>query len=326
MLVSEFDIISHYFDRQSNNRSDVNIGIGDDCALMTVPNHYQLAISTDTFVSGIHFLPEISPDDFACKSLLSSLSDLAAIGADPAWISLAITLPYIDNKWLKSFSDSFFNKLNYYKIQLIGGDTTRGPMSVTYTVYGFVPYGQALLRSGACVGDWIYVTGTLGDSAAGLAILQDKLKVKNNLHKKILINRHLRPKPRFLQGKILRNFASSAIDISDGLVSDLKHILKASCCGAYIKIDNLPQSEALKQSTTTEQNHLLSLSGGEDYELCFTVSEINLKILEPILLNTGLNFTRIGQIKKQSYGIRYYFNNKEINLDIKGFDHFISYL
>lgn len=323
MSYGEFDLIARFFNRQPVNRRDVNIGIGDDCALMTIPEKQQLAVSTDTLVSGIHFLPDISPADLAYKSLASNLSDLAAMGADPAWVSLAITLPSVNSEWLQSFSDMLFEQLNYYGMQLIGGDTTRGPMSLTYTVHGLVPTGKALSRSGARNGDWIYVTGSLGDSAAGLAILQDRLHAENPEHKQWLIERHLRPQPRILQGQALRNLASSAIDISDGLVSDLNHILKASGCGARINLDALPQSDALKQNCSIEQARVWSLSGGEDYELCFTVPEMNRGALEVALAHTGSGFTCIGQIKPQSEGIRYFCDNQAVEVDLKGFDHFV---
>lgn len=323
MSYGEFDLIARFFNRQPVNRRDVNIGIGDDCALMTIPEKQQLAVSTDTLVSGIHFLPDISPADLAYKSLASNLSDLAAMGADPAWVSLAITLPSVNHDWLQSFSDMLFEQLNYYGMQLIGGDTTRGPMSLTYTVHGLVPTGKALSRSGARNGDWIYVTGTLGDSAAGLAILQNRLQPESPEHKQWLIERHLRPQPRILQGQALRNLASSAIDISDGLVSDLNHILKASGCGARINLDALPQSDALKQNCSVEQARVWSLSGGEDYELCFTVPEMNRGALEVALAHTGSGFTCIGQIKPQSEGISYFCDNQAVEVDLKGFDHFV---
>ncbi|ELX8379249.1 thiamine-phosphate kinase [Providencia vermicola] len=323
MSYGEFDLIARFFNRQTTNRRDVNIGIGDDCALMTIPEKQQLAVSTDTLVSGIHFLPEISPADLAYKSLASNLSDLAAMGADPAWVSLAITLPHVDLHWLEQFSDSLFEQINYYGMQLIGGDTTRGPMSLTYTVHGLVPHGKALSRSGARNGDWIYVTGTLGDSAAGLAILQGRLDIQDEKQKAWLLGRHLRPQPRILQGQALRNLASSAIDISDGLISDLNHILKASGCGARINLDALPLSEALQQNCSVEQARIWSLSGGEDYELCFTVPEINRGALEMALAHTGANFTCIGQIKPQSEGISYYCDNQVVDVALKGFDHFV---
>ncbi len=322
MSYGEFDLIARYFNRQTINRRDVNIGIGDDCALMTIPEKQQLAVSTDTLVSGIHFLPDISPEDLAYKSIAANLSDLAAMGADPAWVSLALTLPSVDPDWLAKFSDALFEQLNYYGMQLIGGDTTRGPMSLTYTVHGLIPTGKALSRAGARIGDWIYVTGSLGDSAAGLAILQNNLQVENQQDRQWLIERHLRPQPRILQGQALRNLASSAIDISDGLISDLNHILKISGCGARINLDDLPLSPILTSCCSLEQARIWSLSGGEDYELCFTIPEINRGALEMALAHTGSDYTCIGQIRPESEGIRYFSDETEVTMSLKGFDHF----
>ncbi|HAP81627.1 MAG TPA: thiamine-phosphate kinase, partial [Enterobacteriaceae bacterium] len=199
MACGEFSLIARYFDRVRSSRRDVETGIGDDCALLTVPDKQTLAISTDTLVSGIHFLPDICPRDLGYKALAVNLSDLAAMGADPAWLTLALTLPEVDEAWLEAFSDSLFELLNYYDMQLIGGDTTRGPLSMTLGIHGFVPNGRALKRAGAKPGDWIYVTGTPGDSAAGLAILQNRLTVNNAVQANYLKERHLRPTPRILQ-------------------------------------------------------------------------------------------------------------------------------
>ncbi len=275
MACGEFDLIARYFDRFKSVRRDVQLGIGDDCALLTVPEKQLLAISTDTLVSGIHFLADIDPADLGYKALAVNLSDLAAMGADPAWLSLALTLPEVNEEWLKAFSDSLFEQMNYYGMQLIGGDTTRGPLSMTLTIHGHIPVGWALTRSGARIGDWIYVTGTLGDSAAGLAILQDRLQVSDRAAQEYLLARHLRPHPRVLQGQALRDLASSAIDISDGLISDLRHVLNASECGARIELDELPLSQTLTSNTEADQALRWALTGGEDYELCFTVPEIN---------------------------------------------------
>lgn len=200
-------------------------------------------------------------------------------------------------------------------------------MSLTYTIHGLVPTGKALTRSGARIGDWIYVTGTLGDSAAGLAILQQRLQVDDLSQREWLVQRHLRPQPRVLQGQALRNLASSAIDISDGLISDLAHILKISGTGARINLDKLPLSSALTQcyldqSCTEEQARIWSLSGGEDYELCFTVPEINRGALEMALAHTGSGFTCIGQIRPESEGVRYFKGEQEISVSLQGFDHF----
>ncbi|HCU0903394.1 TPA: thiamine-phosphate kinase [Proteus mirabilis] len=322
MPCGEFSLIKQYFTSQPVKRKDVSTGIGDDCAILTVPEKQQVAISTDTLVSGIHFLPTISPEDLAYKALAVNISDLAAVGADPAWASLALTLPKVDNDWLEAFSRSLFALAEYYSIQLIGGDTTKGPLSLTITIQGLVPQGMALLRSGAKIGDWIYVTGFLGDSAAGLAVLQNRLQPSQPESRDYFITRHLRPQPRLLQGQALRSLASAAIDISDGLISDLNHILTASGCGARINLDALPYSAVMKSQVSKEQAEIWALSGGEDYELCFTVPEINRGALDIALAHTGADFHCIGQIMPIAEGIRYLREGKEVHPNLKGFDHF----
>ncbi|GKV90639.1 thiamine-phosphate kinase [Pectobacterium carotovorum] len=322
MVEGEFDLIARYFNRVRSSRRDVELGIGDDCALLTVADKQMLAVSTDTLVSGVHFLPDIDPADLGYKSLAVNLSDLAAMGADPAWLSLAITLPKSNSQWLSAYSDSLFELLDYYGMQLVGGDTTRGPLSLTLTIHGLVPAGRALTRRGARIGDWIYVTGSLGDSAAGLAILQNTLRVDDEETRQRLIQRHLRPQPRILQGQALRDLASSAIDLSDGLISDLQHILKASECGARINLDAIPQSDWLRGCVGEEQALRWALSGGEDYELCFTVPEINRGALELALGHLGADYTCIGQIGPSSEGLRFFRDNKATELNWKGYDHF----
>lgn len=324
MACSEFDLISRYFDRIKHFRRDVKLGIGDDCALLTVAEKQILAVSTDTLVSGIHFLPDINPADLGCKALAVNLSDLAAMGAAPAWLSLALTIPEVDEDWLQAFSDSLFEQLNYYHMQLIGGDTTRGPLSMTLTIQGLIPDGHALKRKGACTGDWIYVTGTLGDSAAGLAVIQGHLHVVDARARDYLVGRHLRPQPRLLQGQALRDLASSAIDISDGLIADLKHLLKASKCGACINLDALPLSHILSRCVDAEQALFLGLTGGEDYELCFTAPEINSSALKVALSNLGTHYTCIGQISTTSEGIKFYSHSAIVELKCKGFEHFVT--
>ncbi|PLR51926.1 thiamine-phosphate kinase [Chimaeribacter arupi] len=324
MACGEFDVIARYFDRYKHSRRDVQLGIGDDCALLTVAEKQVLAISTDTLVEGTHFLPSIDPADLAYKALAVNVSDLAAMGADPAWLSLALTLPGVDEPWLAAFSDSLFDQLNYYGMQLIGGDTTRGSLSLTLTVHGLVPVGRALTRSGARVGDWIYVSGTLGDSAAGLALLQNRLTVTDDADRRALLARHLRPQPRVLHGQALRDLANAAIDISDGLISDLGHILKASACGARIDLDAIPYSDAMRRQVDPEQALKWALTGGEDYELCFTVPEINRGALDVALHHAGAPFTCIGQLAPQSEGIQYLRGNQPVELGWQGFDHFMD--
>ena len=297
MACGEFSLIARYFDRVRSSRLDVELGIGDDCALLNIPEKQTLAISTDTLVAGNHFLPDIDPADLAYKALAVNLSDLAAMGADPAWLTLALTLPDVDEAWLESFSDSLFDLLNYYDMQLIGGDTTRGPLSMTLGIHGFVPMGRALTRAGAKPGDWIYVTGTPGDSAAGLAILENRLQVAD---------------------------ANSAIDLSDGLISDLGHIVKASDCGARIDLALLPFSDALSRHVEPEQALRWALSGGEDYELCFTVPELNRGALDVALGHLGVPFTCIGQMTADIEGLCFIRDGEPVTLDWKGYDHFAT--
>ncbi|MGY0146907.1 thiamine-phosphate kinase [Edwardsiella tarda] len=322
MAYGEFDLIARYFNRQRTLRHDVQRGIGDDCALLSVSEKQWVAVSSDTLVSGLHFLPDIDPADLGYKSLAVNISDLAAMGADPAWASLALTLPTVDEPWLQAFSDALFDQLDYYGMQLIGGDTTRGPLSMTYTVQGLVPAGRALQRNGARVGDWIYVTGTLGDSAAGLALLQQRLAIGDEADRRYLLARHLRPQPRVLQGQALRDLASAAIDISDGLIADLGHILKASGCGANLYLDKLPQSEALLRQVDAETRQRWSLAGGEDYELCFTVPEISRGALDMALGQLGCRFTCVGQVIPAAEGICLWRGDRQVTLDLQGFDHF----
>ncbi|MFZ3617761.1 thiamine-phosphate kinase [Leclercia barmai] len=322
MACGEFSLIARYFDRVRSSRRDVETGIGDDCALLNIPDKQTLAISTDTLVCGHHFLPDIDPADLAYKALAVNLSDLAAMGADPAWLTLALTLPKVDESWLEAFSDALFEQLNYYDMQLIGGDTTAGPLSMTLAIHGYVPAGRALKRSGAKPGDWIYVTGTPGDSAAGLAILQKQFVVENDDDAAYFLQRHLRPTPRILQGQALRDRASAAIDLSDGLISDLGHILKASGVGARVDLNEFPLSEAMRRHVEPERALRWALSGGEDYELCFTVPELNRGTLDVALANLGARYTCIGQIMPESEGLQFVQNGEAVTLDWKGYDHF----
>ncbi|HCL5270768.1 TPA: thiamine-phosphate kinase [Salmonella enterica] len=324
MACGEFSLIARYFDRVRSSRLDVETGIGDDCALLNIPEKQTLAISTDTLVAGNHFLPDIDPADLAYKALAVNLSDLAAMGADPAWLTLALTLPEVNEAWLGAFSDSLFELLDYYDMQLIGGDTTRGPLSMTLGIHGYVPAGRALKRSGAKPGDWIYITGTPGDSAAGLAVLQKRLLVSEETDARYFIKRHLRPTPRILHGQALRNLASAAIDLSDGLISDLGHIVKASGCGARVDVNALPKSDAMRRHVDAEQALRWALSGGEDYELCFTVPELNRGALDVAIGQLGVPFTCIGQMSADIEGLSFVRDGTPVIFDWKGYDHFAA--
>ena len=319
--MGEFDLIKRYFSRKSL-QNDVILSVGDDCAITSIPTGYQLAITTDTLVEGTHFLPSISPTDLAYKSVAVNLSDLAAMGATPAWVSLALTLPEIKEEWLAEFSQSLFAILDRYGVSLIGGDTTKGPLSITLTAQGFLPENQGLFRHQAKAGDWIFVSGFLGDSAAGLDLLLQNCKIENESDR-YFIQRHLHPTPRVELGLALRAFSCCALDISDGLLADLEHILERSQVGAEIYLENLPLSHHLCTQYEQTQAEKFALTGGEDYELCFTVSEEKRKEMEQVLRSQGIKVTCIGQILPATSGLNLLKNGKKIALPTHiGFDHF----
>ena len=319
--MGEFDLIKRYFSRKSL-QNDVSLSVGDDCAITSIPSGYQLAITTDTLVEGTHFLPSISPADLAYKSVAVNLSDLAAMGATPTWMSLALTLPEIKEAWLAEFSQSLFAILDRYGVSLIGGDTTKGPLSITLTAQGFLPENQGLFRHQAKVGDWIFVSGFLGDSAAGLDLLLQNRKIENESDR-YFIQRHLHPTPRVELGLALRAFSCCALDISDGLLADLEHILERSQVGAEIYLENLPLSHHLCTQYEQTQTEKFALTGGEDYELCFTVSEEKRKEMEQVLRSQGIKVTCIGQILPATSGLNLLKNGKKIALPTHiGFDHF----
>ena len=326
MTEGEFDIIQRYFTASKRvPRKDVLLSVGDDCAVTELNPNQHLAITTDTMVENVHFLPNIRPADLAYKAVACNLSDLAAMGAEPAWISLALTLPKIDHDWLAEFSESFFDILDHYNVDLIGGDTTKGPLSVTITAQGIMAKNKCLCRHHAKVGDWIYVSGTLGDSAAGLSfLLQGKSAV--NSAQEYLIRRHLHPTPRVLLGMELAmtGFVNAAVDISDGLVADLGHILTRSQCGAVLELDKLPLSPQLIDEFGVEQGEQFALSGGEDYELCFTVPDSHKAKLEKALAHLGISYTCVGQIRHAGKKrIQFQRNGQPVDIVTRGgFDHF----
>ncbi|AYN24623.1 thiamine-phosphate kinase [Buchnera aphidicola] len=323
MKYNEFEIISKFFkDRQKKDKNQIK-GIGDDSALIKIPKNNLLAVSTDTLVEGTHFLKNIDPKDLAYKAVAVNLSDLAAMGARPKWITLSITMPKSDSIWLTSFSTSFFNILNKYKLKLIGGDTNSGPLSITLSIYGLTKGKRTLLRGNAKKGDLIYVTGKLGESAAGLSLLQKTTFLKNIKIYNYLIKKHLKPIPRISEGIALRNIANAAIDISDGLISDLGHILKNSKCGANIDLNKIPISKILIDNFKINEYLNWSLNSGEDYELCFTISKKNIKKLNIAIKNKIIKCTCIGYITTVENGFNLIKNKKKIIFTKSGFNHFI---
>lgn len=269
MSCSEFSLIDHYFTTRSKQGDDVVLGIGDDAALLHVPQGQDLVVTTDTMVAGVHFPLSASATDIGYKLLAVNLSDLAAMGATPRWASLAITLPEVDEVWLSDFCTGFFSLADLHDVVLIGGDTTRGPLTLTVTLQGLVPSGQALCRNTALVGDSIYVSGQLGN--AGLALQHElgHLSLNASDASDVSVSLH-RPQPRVALGIQLRGLASSAIDISDGLLADLGHILETSHVAADIQLTHLPLSDAV-HNTIKDGDWSLPLAAGDDYELCFTL-------------------------------------------------------
>jgi thiamine-monophosphate kinase len=269
MALSEFELIRRYFERPqaTAGRADVVLGIGDDAAIVTPPCDRDLVLCMDTLVAGVHFPVDTVPGAIGHKALAVNLSDLAAMGAEPAWFTLALTLPEADADWLAAFARGMFRLADGYGVQLVGGDVTRGPLSVTVQAHGLLPRGSALRRSGAAAGDRIYVTGTLGD--AGLALRQ------GGQAPAALRQRLDYPSPRVESGQALLGLASAVIDISDGLLADLGHLLEVAGLGAELEVDALPRSAgflaAAGPSSIDALYYDIPLTGGDDYELCFTV-------------------------------------------------------
>ncbi|MGB1198147.1 MAG: thiamine-phosphate kinase [Thalassotalea sp.] len=318
--MKEFELIKNYFTEQVVKRKDVLLGIGDDCAIVTPAEKQNIAITTDTLVSGVHFPHNTSPRAIGHKAIAVNLSDLAAVGAEPSWVSVAITLPEIDEQWIDEFCTGLFELCEYYNVQLIGGDTTQGPLSITVTAQGVVPADQHISRSGAKTGNWLYVTGEIGDAALALRHVLGRTELDNNIFTKVKERLDF-PMPRVLAGQALRNYATSAIDLSDGLMADLAHICRSSKVGANIVLENLPLSNALMEAVGQEKAIELALTGGDDYELLFTVSEDKKVGMETALANSGVNVTCIGQLNP-SNKITTTLNSKPTAINAIGFEHF----
>ena len=296
MPLGEFDLIHRYFERPIEQRQDVIVGIGDDGAVVRVPPGMELVLTSDTLVAGVHFSEDIPPEDLGYKALAVNLSDLAAMGARPAWATMALTLPQADEAWLAAFAQGFFELAQRFSVALIGGDLTRGPLSITVQLHGFIPEGQALRRSGAQASHYIYVTGTLGDAALAVT---PRLAELTDTYRPYLLGRLCRPSPRISEGLILRAIASSAIDISDGLIADLGHILEASHVGAVLEVDRLPLSIALQKIKDKKYGWELALTGGDDYELCFTVPPEHQAVLESKRSDFACTVSCIGRIEAE---------------------------
>ncbi len=281
----EFELIRQMFVRQVANRPDVVIGIGDDAAITRLPDGRELVTATDSLVAGTHFLPDADPESIGHRCLAANLSDLAAMAATPLWASLALHLPQADEAWLQAFARGFFRLADQHKVVLIGGDTVLGPLAVTVTVQGVVPVGQAVQRSGARPGDLIYVTGFPGSAAFA--------RIYSNAQ---LAECFSFPVPRVRFGQALSGLASAMIDISDGLDSDLGHLLQASKLGAKLDIADLPLATEMVNELGQSESVALVLNGGEDYELCFCIPPEKASELEELAGKLHVVISCIGSV------------------------------
>ncbi|MBL8259637.1 MAG: thiamine-phosphate kinase [Candidatus Competibacteraceae bacterium] len=322
MAASEFSLIDRHFAARRRARADVALGIGDDGALLLPHAGQQLVVTLDALVAGVHFFAAADPEGLGHKALAVNLSDLAAMGATPAWATLALVLPEADEVWLERFCRGLFALADRHDVQLVGGDTTRGPTTViALQAHGFVPPGLALRRDGAQPGDGIYVTGTPGDAGLALATAFGKARIASG-HEGVVQARLERPEPRIAPGLSLRGLASAAIDISDGLAQDLGHILRRSGVGAVVDVERLPLSPALLASLDRDEAATMALAGGDDYELCFTVPLERIARLERAAAAWDCRCTRIGAITAEP-GLRLVrADGSEFRLERLGYDHF----
>lgn len=321
-MISEFNLIEQFFRHPTVQRDDVVLGVGDDCALLQVPAGMELAVTIDILVEGRHFPVDTASDAVGHKALAVGLSDLAAMGAEPAWATLALSLPEADAVWLQGFVKGLSELATAYQVQLVGGDTVQGPRVITMQLHGFVSAGQGLRRDGARVGDRIYVTGTPGDAGLGLELAQGQRGASSQIAD-YLRQRLEYPAPRIAAGLALRELASSAIDISDGLAADLGHILELSGVGARIELAQLPASMAM-QTLLPEASERWPyiLSSGDDYELCFTVPAAQCDVVEQLGKGWGFACHCIGQIEDRP-GLRFMQADGSCWSGTRlGFDHF----
>lgn len=310
MSLSEFGIIERYFSRRELINPLNRLGIGDDCALLRIPEGQQLAVTTDTMVEGVHFFAGCDPFRLGHKLLAVNLSDLASMGAEAVAVTLALTLPAVDEDWLQHFADGFLQLAARHSVDLIGGDTTTGPLTLTVQALGVVPEDGAMRRSRARAGDLIYMTGHLGDAGLGLKIRQgyvcsDPVRA---------LSRFDTPEPRLSEGQAIRPIARACIDLSDGLASDLGHILEKSGVGACLFWDKIPLDMPVKRYIEETGDWMMPLSAGDDYELCFTVAPEN-------SANIAIPASCIGVIEEQS-GMRIEREGRISPLMTKGYEHF----
>lgn len=336
--LGEFELIQSIFQSLADGMAKTHpldapiLGIGDDCAIIAASEMDNLAVTSDMLIAGRHFFADADPYLLGRKSLAVNLSDLAAMGAKPTGFTLALALPEAQQKWLQSFAKGLFDVAKEFNCHLIGGDTCKGPLAISITAFGKIPRGQSILRSGAKVGDEIWVSNTVGDARLALAAARNEWPLNLNADEQSMINARLHsPTPRVELGMALRGIASAALDISDGLLGDLKHILKASGVNAEINIDAIPCSSVLRKQSL-EIRRLCSACGGDDYELCFTAHSSQNSYIEALSRQLNIPLTRIGSITNKKDGDQSCMilkdqSGKELSVDetkklLQSFDHF----
>jgi thiamine-monophosphate kinase len=320
--LGEFELIRRFFMRSNAARRDsVLLGIGDDAALLDVPKGADLAVCVDTIVAGRHFPEDADARSIGHRALAVNLSDMAAMGAMPAWATLALTIPSADARWLEKFAGGFLDLADAHAVALVGGDTTRGPLTVTVQILGFLPHGSALRRGGGEAGDILAVSGTLGDAAAGLAFLQAPPMAKASPQADELIRRFNYATPRVQLGVAARGIASAAMDLSDGLIGDLPKLADACGLAAHVRIEALPLSSALRDSVSLSLARDWALAGGDDYELLFAVPANRFMELNGVADQLNLILTPIGELHAGS-GVTWSLNGEHFAPQVSGFDHF----
>lgn len=316
--MDEFGLIDRFFKRQRVRRDDVPLGIGDDAAVVRPPAGRELVVTTDVLVNGVHFPEDTQPEAVGHKALAVNLSDVAAMGAEPAWATMGLTLHSVDEAWLESFCAGFFALGARHEVQLVGGDVTRGPLSVAVQVIGIAPEAGCLTRAGARAGDLIYVSGTLGDAALGLQIMGG-MTVASGPDRAHFMDRLQRPSPRVALGRAIAPYATAAIDVSDGLAADLRHICEASGVGAVVDVASVPISDAYRRCLS-QVGRAPALSFGDDYELCFTVAPEEAAQVEQIGVRLEPGITRIGQVSGDT--IQWMYDGKPVSVHEQGYQHF----
>lgn len=314
----EFALIRRYFQDIGGSRFPVALSVGDDCAVLKPPAEQSLCFSIDTLVEGVHFPIGYPAQHVATRALGSALSDLAAMGASPAFFSLALTIPKVNHDWLASFSASLDEMARRFGVCLVGGDTTKGPLTVSVQVHGWLPHHSALCRKGACSGDSLYVSGTLGDAGAGLSLVLSEQRVLNE-RDRFLLQRFHQPEPRLDLGFALRGLASSCIDVSDGLLADARHLCACSGVGLEIDAEALPLSAALQQDFEADALSL-AMTAGDDYELLFTVPAGKLDALRA--LEAQYAITCIGRVVEGG-AVVVSQEGQPLKIERKGYDHFV---